>query len=277
MRRIQLRDGLTMPNLGLGTWHMGEDPRERANEVAALRAGVEQGITLIDTAEMYGDGGAEEVVGEAIQGQRDKAFIVSKVYPHNASRRGAIEACERSLKRLGADCIDLYLLHWRGSIPLGETIEVFEELQANGKIRSWGVSNFDVSDMADLQALATGSQCATNQVLYHLGERGIEWELLPKCEQDGIPIMAYSPLGQGFLLRDRTLQRIADKYGVSTATIAVAWVMRRPNVIAIPKTSRIERVKQIASAANHELDEEDLAALNAAFPPPTGPTPLAIN
>ena len=277
MRTIKLRDGLEMPNLGLGTWHMGEDPRERANEIAALRAGVEQGISLIDTAEMYGDGGAEEVVGEAVHGQRDRVFIVSKVYPHNASRRGAVEACERSLQRLGIDCIDLYLLHWRGSVPLGETIAAFEQLKANGKIRSWGVSNFDVSDMADLQSLATGSQCASNQVLYHLGERGIEWELLSKCEQDGIPIMAYSPLGQGVLLRDRTLQRVADKYGVGTATIAVAWVMRWPNVIAIPKTSRVERVKQIASAANHELDEDDLAALNAAFPPPTGPTPLAIN
>ena len=276
MRTIKLRGGLEMPSLGLGTWHMGENPRERVNEIAALRAGVEQGLALIDTAEMYGDGGSEEVVGEAVKGQRDKVFIVSKVYPHNASRRGAMEACERSLKRLGIDCIDLYLLHWRGSIPLAETIEAFEQLKANGKIRSWGVSNFDVSDMADLQALATGSQCVSNQVLYHLGARGIEWELLPRCEQDGIPIMAYSPLGQGALLQDRTLQRVADKYGVGTATIAVAWVMRWPNVIAIPKTSRVERVEQIASATSHELDEDDLAALSAAFPPPTGPTPLAI-
>ena len=217
------------------------------------------------------------MVGEAIQGQRDNVFVVSKVYPHNASRQGAIEACERSLQRLQTDRIDLYLLHWPGSIPLQETVDAFEQLRGDGKIRHWGVSNFDAGDMEDLLSTESASQCASNQVLYHLGERGIEWELLAEAERDDIPVMAYSPLGQGIILHDPTLQRIAHQHGVSAATIATAWVLRHRNVIAIPKTSRSERVKEIVSAADLTLGNEDLAALDAAFPPPDGPTPLAIN
>lgn len=276
MKTVRLPDGEMVPALGLGTWYMGEKNGARSNEVNAIRAGLDLGMTLIDTAEMYGGGGAEEVVGEAIEGRRDNLFIVSKVYPHNASRRGAVDACERSLRRLRTDRIDLYLLHWRGSIPLQETVETFEQLKADGKIRHWGVSNFDPADMAELRALDSGGHCATDQVLYHLDERGIEWELLPDCGRAGIPVMAYSPLGQGGILFEPALQQIGDKHGASPAAVAIAWTLRHPHVISIPKSADVGRVKQNAQAGEIALDDEDLALLDEAFPAPQGPTSLAI-
>lgn len=276
MRSVVLPGGESVPALGLGTWRMGERARRRADEVRALQLGMELGLTLIDTAEMYGEGGAEEVVGEAIAGRRDEVFLVSKVYPHNASRQGAVEACERSLRRLGTGRLDLYLLHWRGSVPLAETVEAFEGLAAAGKIRHWGVSNFDVADMAELRALGPGSACAANQVLYHLGERGIEWELLPDCRRRGLPVMAYSPLGEGALLRKRALKQVAAKHGVAPATVALAWVLREEGVIAIPKSADLEHLRANAAAADLTLDAEDIKALDSGFPPPDGPTPLGM-
>ena len=211
-------------------------------------------MTLIDTAEMYGEGGAEEVVAEAVKGRRDEAFIVSKVYPHNASRTGAIAACERSLKRLKTDRIDLYLLHWRGSHPLADTVAAFERLKADGKIRAWGVSNLDIDDMAELAGVPTGRNCVANQVLYHLGSRGIEWDLIGDCAKRKVAVMAYSPLGQGRILRDKALAKVAERHGVSAAAIALAWTMRHPHVIAIPKASRPEHVRENLVAADLDAD-----------------------
>jgi len=276
MRTVNLPDGEKIPTLGLGTWRMGEQAEGRETNVHALRFGLELGLKLIDTAEMYGEGGAEEVVGEAIAGQRDEVFVVSKVYPHNASKRGAIEACERSLRRLNTDRIDLYLLHWRGGIPLQETIDAFEQLKTDGKIRHWGVSNFDTEDMHELRTLSNGVSCSTNQVLYHLGERGIEWDLLPHCQNHSIPVMAYSPLGQGTILRHRAIRNIADRYYVTPATVALTWVLRNPNIIAIPKSSDVVHVREIAAAMNLELSDEDVSDLDQAFPAPQGPKSLAI-
>ena len=276
MRTVTLPNGETVQALGLGTWHMGERSSEHDREVNALKAGMDLGMTLIDTAEMYGEGGAEEVVGDAIDDRRDDVFIVSKVYPHNASRKGAIAACERSLKRMHIDTIDLYLLHWRGGVPLSQTVEAFEQLKAEGKIRHWGVSNLDADDMDELRSVENGNNCATNQVLYHLGERGIEWDLLPDCAERKIPVMAYSPLGQGAILFEPALQQIGDKHAVTPAAIAIAWVMRHRHVIAIPKSSDAERVQQNAAAAEVKLDAEDLALLEDVFPPPNGPSRLAI-
>jgi diketogulonate reductase-like aldo/keto reductase len=276
MRTVTLPSGETMPALGLGTWHMGEKSSESKREVAALKAGLDLGIGLIDTAEMYGEGGAEKVVAEAVKGRRDKVFIVSKVYPHNASRAGAIAACERSLKRLAAGHIDLYLLHWRGSVPLAETVEAFEKLKKDGKIRHWGVSNFDKSDMDELRELKAGASCASNQVLYHLGQRGIEWELLPDCQKRGVSVMAYSPLGQGRILGNAALAKIGKKHGVSPAAVATAWTLRAKGMISIPKSSSVERVAELAKAESLKLDAEDLAALDAAFPPPRKGQPLAM-
>ncbi len=276
MRFVELPAGGRVPALGLGTWRMGERGSERAREVAALQRGIDLGLTLIDTAEMYGEGGAEEVVGEAIAGRRDGLFIVSKVYPHNASRQGAVAACERSLKRLGIESIDLYLLHWRGHVPLVETVEAFEQLRDEDKIAAWGVSNFDTADMKQLWALDDGDHCTTNQVLYHLDERGIEWDLLPACQERGLPVMAYSPLGQGDILHDPALEQVAAKHGVKPATAALAWVLRNEGVIAIPKASDIAHLEANAAAQDLALDSNDLAALDAAFPAPTGPSPLAI-
>jgi diketogulonate reductase-like aldo/keto reductase len=276
MRTLELQSGTQVPVLGLGTWHMGENARDKAAEVAALRLGLDLGMTLIDTAEMYGEGGAEQVVAEAVEGRRDQVFIVSKVYPHNASRSGAIAACERSLKQLGTDRIDLYLLHWRGSHPLAETVAAFEQLQRDGKIRAWGVSNFDGDDMTELATVAGGAACATNQVLYHLGERGIEWRLLGQHQAGGVMTMAYSPLGQGPILSDKTLREIAQRHGVMPAAIALAFVLARPGIVAIPKATRLDHVRANAKALDVVLTKDDLAMLDLAFPPPKRATPLAM-
>ena len=268
-----------MPALGQGTWHMGERGGAAKTEVAALKLGIELGMTLIDTAEMYGNGGAEEVVAEAAGGQRDKLFIVSKVYPHNASRDGVPAACERSLKRLRTDRIDLYLLHWRGSHPLAETVEAFEKLRAAGKIRYWGVSNFDTRDMQGaVHACPGGTHCATNQVLYHIGSRGIEFDLLPWCTEHKIPLMAYSPVGQGgSLLRSKALAAVAKRHDATPAQIAIAWTMRHGNVISIPKASDPAHVRQNAAAGAISLTEEDLAEIDAAHPPPRRKQSLDIS
>jgi diketogulonate reductase-like aldo/keto reductase len=276
MKQVTLKSGDKVPVLGLGTWRMGERRPERAAEVAAIRLGLELGLTLIDTAEMYGEGGAEEAVGEAIAGKRDGLFVVSKVYPHNASRTGAIAACERSLKRLRTDRLDLYLLHWRGSVPLAETVEAFERLKRDGKIRNWGVSNLDAADMSELAGVKHGGNCAANQVLYHLGSRGIEWQLLDACRKANVMVMAYSPLGQGPLLRKPALKKIADKHGIEPAAVALAWVLRQPGVVAIPKAVRPEHLRANMKALDVKLDADDLKALDAAFPPPRDATPLEM-
>ena len=268
MRTVTLRSGEKVPVLGLGTWRMGERASERAAEVKAVQLGLELGIRLVDTAEMYGEGKAEEIVGEAMGRLREEIYLVSKVYPHNASRKGAIAACERSLKRLKTDRLDLYLLHWRGSHPLAETVEAFEALKKDGKIRNWGVSNLDAGDMDELAGVPNGKGCASNQVLYHLGSRGIEWELLAKCQKAKIMVMAYSPLGQGPLLRKPALGKIAAKHGCDAAAVALAWVLRQPEVVTIPKATNPEHVRANIKAIDVKLDAEDLAALDTAFPPP---------
>lgn len=278
MREVTLPDGTQVPALGQGTWHMGERGGAAKAEVAALKLGIELGMTLIDTAEMYGNGGAEEVVAEASAGQRDKLFIVSKVYPHNASRDGVPAACERSLKRLRTDRIDLYLLHWQGSHPLADTVEAFEKLRAAGKIRYWGVSNFDTNDMQRLVRLPHGADCATNQVLYHIGSRGVEFELLPWCAENKMPVMAYSPVGQGgSLLRSKALAAVAKRHDATPAQIAIAWTMRHANVISIPKASEPSHVRQNAVAGGISLTEADLAEIDAAHPPPSRKQSLDIS
>jgi diketogulonate reductase-like aldo/keto reductase len=276
MRHTQLSDSNRVPALGVGTWRMGENASRRGSEVAVLKLALDMGLTLIDTAEMYGEGGAEEVVGEAVAHRRGEVFIVSKVYPHNASARLMPQALERSLKRLRTDCLDLYLLHWRGSHPLAETVETFERLKQQGKIRHWGVSNFDVSDMKELGTLPAGGNCVANQVLYSLEERGIEWQLLPECQKAGIAVMAYCPLGQGRLAGNQALAAIARKHGVTPAAIALAWLLMRPGVIAIPKTTHADRMRENASAADLLLDAGDMAALDRGFPPPRRKRSLAM-
>jgi diketogulonate reductase-like aldo/keto reductase len=273
---VALPDATRVPALGLGTWRMGERKACAAAEAAALSLGFELGMTLVDTAEMYAEGGAEEVVARAMAGRRDRLFVVSKVYPHNAGRKSAISACERSLRRLGTDRLDLYLLHWRGRIPLAETVDAFERLRADGKILRWGVSNFDADDMRELFALAEGRRCATNQVLYHLAERGIEWELLPWLRQHGIPVMAYSPLGQGDLLRKPGLAAIARRLDCTPAQIALRWLLRSPDIVAIPASSDLAHVRANRAAVSVALDRATLDAIDAAFPPPAGPMPLAV-
>ncbi len=276
MRFVTLVNGQQVPALGLGTWNMGERRATRAAEVAALRLGLDLGLNLIDTAEMYGEGGAEEVVGEAISGRRAKVFIVSKVYPHNASRQGAIAACERSLARMKIDTIDLYLLHWPGSIPLAETVEAFEKLKSGGKIRHWGVSNFDPGAIARLAKVAGKDSCVANQVLYHPGARGIEFDLLAQMRRDRIAVMAYSPLGQGRVLSNAELKPVAAKHGVEPAAAALAWVLRHDHVIAIPKAASLDHVRANTAAADLRLDAQDLAAIDKAFPPPKRATPLEM-
>jgi diketogulonate reductase-like aldo/keto reductase len=264
----KLPAGEAVPVLGQGTWAMGEQARRAADEATALRIGLDLGMTLIDTAEMYGNGGAEEVVADAIAGRRDEVFLVSKVLPENSSRMGTIAACERSLRRLGTDRIDLYLLHWRGSPPLADTLAAFETLIANGKIRSWGVSNFDADDMEELFELSGGERCATNQVLYNLTRRGIEFDLMPLCRERGIPIMAYSPIEQGRLLNHATLKAIAARRNATPAQIALAWMLRQEGMIAIPKAASEKHVRENRAAVDVGLSADDLAELDKAFPPP---------
>ena len=269
VRTLKLPSGETVPVLGQGTWKMGEDRRRRADEVAALKLGLDLGITLIDTAEMYAGGGAEEVVAEAIAGRRNETFLVSKVLPSNASRAGVKRACEASLKRLSTDRIDLYLLHWPGSVPLSETVEAFETLKREGKIRHWGVSNFDTDEMEDLVGLPSGGNVQTNQVLYNLSRRGPEFDLAPWCAERGIPLMAYSPVEQGALADNARLEAVAVRHNATAAQIALAWVMAQPGVIAIPKAGRQEHVRQNAAALDIKLTPEDFADLDRAFPSPT--------
>ena len=261
---IRFSDGATVPPVGQGTWRMGERGDGSA-EVLALRAGLDAGMTLVDTAEMYGDGGAERVVGEAIAGRRDEVFVVSKVVPSNASRRGVQDACARSLRRLGTDRIDLYLLHWPGRVPIGETVAGFEALRDAGHILRWGVSNFDAGEMA---ALAQAG-CASNQVLYNPEARGIEFDLLPWCRAHAIPVMAYSPVGQGgALLRDPALRAVARRHGASPAQVAIAWSLRGGGVVSIPKASGLAHVAENAAAARLALTAEDVAEIDGAFAPP---------
>lgn len=277
LRSFSLPSGKSVPVLGQGTWRMGEDRRRHADEVAALRRGIELGMTLIDTAEMYGDGGAELVVADAIRGNRDAVQLVSKVLPSNASRSGTIAACQQSLKRLGTDHIELYLLHWRGRHPLAETVEAFESLKRSGAIGDWGVSNFDVDDMEELFAIAGGRACATNQVLYNLGARGIEYDLLAWSAERAMPVMAYSPLGSdNRMLSHPELQRMARARGVTAARIALAFVLARPGVIAIPKATGLDHVADNRAAADLELSAAELTALDAAFPPPRRKRPLEM-
>ena len=276
IRTMRLPGGDDIPVLGQGTWGMGEKPSRRAEEIAALRLGLDLGMTLVDTAEMYGDGGAEEVVGEAVSGRRDGVFIVSKVLPTHASRHGVVTACDRSLRRLRTDRIDLYLLHWRLGTPLADTVTGFEALKAAGKIRHWGVSNFDTADMIELAKVADGRNVQTDQVLYNLTRRGIEYDLLPWCREREIPLMAYSPVEQGILAVDGRLAGIADRNGVSRSQIALAWVLRQDGVIAIPKASKPDHVRENRAAHNIRLAPADLKELDRAFPPPAGKRPLEM-
>jgi len=276
MRTVALPDGEPMPVLGQGTWRMGENPRLHSQEVAVLREGIDLGMTLIDTAEMYGEGGAEQVVGEAIAGRRDEVFLVSKVYPHNASRRGTIAACERSLRRLRTGHLDLYLLHWRGSVPLSETVQAMAELVRTGKIRHWGVSNFDRSDMEELFGLPEGRHVASNQVLYNLSRRGIEWDLLPFCRAHRLPVMAYSPIEQGRMLGHSSLGAVARRHGATPAQIALAWLLHQPDIVVIPKASHPMHLRENRAALELVLTPEDLRALDTAFAAPTGPRTLEM-
>lgn len=276
MRTVRLPSGEEIPILGQGTWGMGENARHRTTEVAALRLGLDLGMTLIDTAEMYASGGAEEVVGEAIVGRRDAVFLVSKVLPGNATRRGTATACERSLKRLKTDHLDLYLLHWRGSIQLAETLDAFTLLVNSGKIRYWGVSNFDISDMQELMSLSGGTNVASNQVLYNLTRRGIEYNLLPWCRKHHLPIMAYSPVEQGRLLNHPELRRIASEHHVTPAQVALAWLLRQDGINVIPKATTETHIRENHAALDLHLTEQDLAALDRAFPPPTRAQPLEM-
>ncbi|SKA25782.1 aldo/keto reductase [Consotaella salsifontis] len=277
MRTLRLKDGTAIPALGLGTWMMGEGRRSRREEVAALKTGIDAGMTLVDTAEMYGSGASEELVAEAIAGRPDEVFLVSKVLPSNASRRGTVRACEESLKRLRTDRLDLYLLHWRGGVPLAETVEALSLLAEEGKIARWGVSNFDVDDMEELMSVPGGNACVVNQVLYNLEERGPEFDLFPWQDERGIVTMAYSPLGHdGALLEHPVLRQIAERHGVSPAAVALAFATARPGVMAIPKAGSAAHVEENAKGAAMELSGDDRAALDAAFPPPSRKRPLSM-
>ena len=268
MKFVNLNGEERVPALGMGTWFMGERAALRAQEVGSLRRGIELGMGLIDTAEMYGEGEAEALVGEAIAGRRDQVFLVSKVYPHHASRKGTIAACERSLARLSTDRIDLYLLHWRGSVPFAETIAAFEALQRAGKIRHWGVSNLDPADMAELYSTPGGDRVATDQVLYNLSRRGIEWDLLPWCAERHLPLMAYSPIEQARLLGEPRLQLLAAQIGRPAAQLALAWVLAKRDVIAIPKAGQVAHVDENFGALECPLTADVLRELDAIFPPP---------
>ena len=273
VRTTLLPSGRPIPVLGQGTWRMGEDSPRRRSEVAAIRIGLDLGMSLVDTAEMYGEGGAEEVAGEAIADRRDEVFIVTKVYPHNATRRGAIAACERSLQRLKTDHIELYLLHWRGDVRLADTVDAFQQLKQQGKIVDYGVSNFDVDDMEEASALQGGDEIAANQVLYSLAHRGIEFDLLPWCRERGVPIMAYSPLGidraeQKRMLDHKSVISIAARHNATPAQIALAWILRHPDLIVIPKASSPEHIRENRAAHDIKLTDSDLQELDHAFPPP---------
>jgi diketogulonate reductase-like aldo/keto reductase len=274
MPTVTLPSGEIVPALGQGTWTMGDSGRKRKEEVAALRLGFDLGMTLVDTAEMYASGGAEEVVGEAIEGRRDSVFIVSKVMPGNASRRGTVSACEKSLKRLKTDRIDLYLLHWPGAVPVAETVEGFTQLKKAGKIRHWGVSNLDVDEMEELVSVPNGDEVATNQIMYNLKRRGSEFSLIPWCAQRRIPIMAYSPLDQGKLLRAQELEPIATRHHATNAQVALAWVLQQEQVMVIPKAGSEAHVRENYGALSVQLDAKEFAALDRAFPPPTKKRPL---
>ena len=276
MRYVQLRSGQAMPVLGQGTWGFGERRQSRAEEAAALRLGLDLGLSLNDTAEMYGEGGAEEVVAAAIAGRREEAFIVSKVYPHNASRKGVIAACERSLRRLATDRIDVYLLHWRGAVPLAETVAGFEALKRAGKILAWGVSNLDTDDMTALAGVPDGAACVTNQVLYNLTRRGVEWDLLPWCREHQIPVMAYSPIEQARMLSHKALTRLAAARAIAPAQLALAWLLRQDGVVVIPKAGTPEHVRENAAALAIALDDAVMAELDREFPPPKGKRSLEM-
>jgi diketogulonate reductase-like aldo/keto reductase len=276
MKTIALTSGERVPALGQGTWNMGNQRATRGEEIATLQLGLDLGLRLIDTAEMYGEGNSEELIGEALAGRRDQAFLVSKVYPHNASRKGAVAACERSLKRLRTDRIDLYLLHWRGNVPFAETLEAFLGLQKKGKIRHFGVSNLDLDDMKEWCSLAGGEAVAANQVLYNLTRRGIEWDLAPWQRERKIPVMAYSPIEQARLLRSPKLVDFAQRNAMTPAQAALAWLLSKDGVIAIPKASRRQHVKDNAGALEHPLTCEQLAELDKLFPPPKGAVALEM-
>jgi diketogulonate reductase-like aldo/keto reductase len=276
MKIVTLPSGEKIPALGQGTWYMGDKRETRAEEISTLQLGLDLGLKLIDTAEMYGEGKAEELIGEAIAGRRDQAFLVSKVYPHNASRKSSIAACERSLARMRTDRIDLYLLHWRGNIPFSETIEGFMALQKAGKIRYYGVSNMDLNDMRELFSLPGGEAVATNQLLYNLARRGIEWDLLPWLRDKRIPVMAYSPIEQSRLLNNPKLADFTRRHGMTPAQAALAWLIAAGDIIAIPKTGRRERVKENLAALDLELSADQLAELDRLFPPPKAPVPLEM-
>jgi diketogulonate reductase-like aldo/keto reductase len=267
---------MNLPRLGQGTWNMGDSPAARQEELAALRAGIELGMTLIDSAEMYGNGRSESLVAEAIAGVRGKIFLVSKVLPSNASRKGTVRACEASLKRLNTDRLELYLLHWPGSHPLEETVRGFEDLLAAGKIRAWGVSNLDLSEMNQLAQVPGGTACATNQVLYNLTRRGIEFDLLPWCRQRKMPVMAYSPVEQGRLLGHETLKDVAQRLGATPAQVALAWVLRQDGVVAIPKAASVAHVRENHKALSLTLDAHALKSLDTVFPPPKKARPLEM-
>lgn len=276
MKTVTFPNGTVVPALGQGTWGMGESEDSVDEEVNSLRTGLDLGLTLIDTAEMYGNGGAERVVGKALVGRRDDAFVVSKVLPHHASRAATIEACERSLKNLQTDVIDLYLLHWQSSTPLNETVEAFEHLIKQGKIRAWGVSNFDTDLMQKLLQITPNDHIAANQILYNLSRRGPEFDLIPWCEKQSIPVMAYSPIEQGRILKNRHLQQLADSRGLAPTVLALAWVIRRHLMIAIPKTASTRHLEENRKAADLTLDDNTLRALDKIFLPPTRKTPLEV-
>jgi diketogulonate reductase-like aldo/keto reductase len=274
--QLTLPSGASMPAFGMGTWRFGERRGDRDREVAALRRGLDLGLTLIDTAEMYADGGSEKVVGEAIAGRRDQVFVVSKVLPNHASRRGVVAACERSLSRLGTDRLDLYLLHWRSDVPLSNTVAGFESLREAGKIRHWGVSNLDDAEMQEVLALPGGSHCAADQVLYHLDCRGIEWDLVPRCLKRRIAVMAYSPFDEGRLLRNRRLVSLAKQAGAAPSQLALAWLLAQPGVAAIPKASDVAHVEDNVRALEIVLSADLRAEIDRAFPPPKRATPLQM-
>lgn len=276
MKSVRLSTGEQLPALGQGTWRMGEEPGRRKAEIAALQLGLDLGMTLIDTAEMYGEGLAEQLVGEALTGRREQAFLVTKVYPHNASQRGAVAACERSLKRLKTDCIDLYLLHWRGQYPLAETMAAFEALQGAGKIRHYGVSNLDLADMQELWAVPGGSGAVANQLLYNLSRRGIEWDLLPWQRERRVLTMAYSPLEQAQLLGHRGLKDFARRHAMTPAQAALVWLLAQEGVMAIPKSGDAARVRENAAAGDRVLSPAQLGELDQLFAPPHGPAPLQM-